>query len=53
MYKFWAIVLALIGVLFVDNRSYREVFWFFIWAPVTAVVLGYYTLKFFAWIEDK
>ena len=50
--KFWCIVVAFLGVFFiVDDNSYKEVLWFFIWAPISAVVLGYYSLKLFAWLE--
>ena len=30
-----------------------EAVWTVIWIPVVIVVVGYYTLKLLAWIEDK
>jgi len=30
-----------------------EAVWTVIWIPVVIVTVGYYVLKFFAWIEDK
>ena len=50
--KFWCIVVAFLGAFFMD-ATYANVLWFFIWAPISAMVLGYYTLKFFAWLEDQ
>ena len=44
--KFWCSVVAFLGVFFiVDDNSYKEVLWFFIWAPISAVVLGYCSLR--------
>jgi phosphate/sulfate permease len=54
MYKFWTIIVAFFAVFFVvDDSNYGEIIWMFIWVPIVSMLLSYYTLKFFAWLEDQ
>lgn len=52
--KFWTTIVAFFAIFFViDDSNYGEIIWMFIWVPIVSVVLSYYTLKLFAWIEDQ
>jgi len=52
--KFWATIVTFFAIFFViDDSNYGEIIWMFIWVPLVSVLLSYYTLKLFAWIEDQ